>query len=107
MGVSVSASTAVLLVAAMISFGVVYSAEDSAQDALMQAQQSMTDRQQDMLAQDMQIPGHGRRIAGSPAHRKPGSGLGVVGVDGQGHSAPPPTLIRIATRIIAGIHHPA
>ncbi len=55
MGVSVSASTAVLLVAAMISFGVVYSAEDSAQDALMQAQQSMTDRQQDMLATAMQI----------------------------------------------------
>lgn len=55
MGVSVSASTAVLLVAAMISFGVVYSAEDSAQDALIHAQETMTDRQQDMLATSMQI----------------------------------------------------
>jgi archaellum component FlaF (FlaF/FlaG flagellin family) len=55
MGVSVSASTAVLLVAALISFGVVYSAEDVAQDALLQAQQTMTERQQDMLATSIEI----------------------------------------------------
>lgn len=55
MGVSVSASTAILLVAAMVSFGMVYSAQDVAQEVVMEAQQLMTERQQDMLATSLVI----------------------------------------------------
>lgn len=55
MGVSVSASTAILLVAALVSYGMVFSAQDIAQDSIMDAQQIMTERQQNMLATSLEI----------------------------------------------------
>ena len=55
MGVSVSAATAILLVAALVSFGVVYSAQDSAQTSYIEAQSSMADRLNDILMTDLEI----------------------------------------------------
>ena len=55
MGVSVSAATAILLVAAMMSFGMVYSAQDSAQTSYIEAQSSMADRLNDILMTDLEI----------------------------------------------------
>ncbi len=55
MGVSVSAATAILLVAALISFGVVYSAQDSAQSSHIEAQSSMADRLNEILMTDLEI----------------------------------------------------
>ncbi len=55
MGVSVSAATAILLVGALISFGVVYSAQDSAQTSYIEAQSSMADRLNNALMTDLEI----------------------------------------------------
>lgn len=55
MGVSVSAATAILLVAALVSFGVVYSAQDSAQSSYLEAQSSMADRLNDYLMTDLEV----------------------------------------------------
>ncbi len=55
MGVSVSAATAILLVAALVSFGVVYSAQDSAQTSYIEDQSLMADRLNSALMTDLEI----------------------------------------------------
>lgn len=55
MGVSVSAATAILLAAALISFGVVFNAQDNAQKSYIEAQSSMADRLNNALMTDLEI----------------------------------------------------
>ncbi|GEM_PF-3175275 len=55
MGVSVSVSVAVLLTASLISFGMVYTAEETAQESYMQSQESMVDRQNNLLQSALEI----------------------------------------------------
>ncbi len=55
MGVSVPASTAILLVAALISFGVVHDAQDSAQKAFIEDQDSMFQRYNDAAMTTVEV----------------------------------------------------